>query len=103
MYPRIESLSASLHFPYIPYHYERYYVDLSGSFADYETKFHSKAHYTLRKKLRRFKTASGGTLRWQEYRLPEEITDFHSLARTISSWIGKDHGDIEAWQEIRNG
>jgi len=72
-------------FPYIPYHYERYYVDLSGSFADYETKFHSKAHYTLRKKLRRFKTASGGTLRWQEYRLPGEMTDFHSLARTISS------------------
>ena len=70
---------------YVPYHYDRYYVDLSGSFADYIKTFHNKSQYTLRKKVRRFKTASGDTLHWKEYRLPEEMTVFHALARTISS------------------
>jgi len=72
-------------FRYVPPHYDRYYVDLSGTFADYLTKFQSKSRYTVRKKLRRFTTASGGTLHWREYRLPEEMTAFHSLARTISA------------------
>jgi len=72
-------------FRYVPRHYDRYYVDLSGTFADYMNKFQSKSRYTVRKKLRRFKTASGGTLHWEEYRLPGEMTAFHSLARTISA------------------
>ena len=72
-------------FRYVPHHYNRYYVDLGGTFDDYMKKFRVKSRYTLRKKLRRFKAASGGTLRWEEYRLPGEMTAFHSLARMISA------------------
>jgi Acetyltransferase (GNAT) domain len=72
-------------FRYVPHHYDRYYVDLSGTFDDYMKKIPGKSRYTLRKKLHRFKAASGDTLHWEEYRRPGEMTAFHSLARMISA------------------
>ena len=71
-------------FRYVPNNYERLYVDLSGTFADYVKTFQGKSGYTLRKKLGRFKAISGGTIRWREYRLPADMAAFHSLARAIS-------------------
>ncbi len=69
---------------YVPRQYRRYYIDLRGSFADYLKKFSSKSRSTLLRKIRRFTELCGGQLRWQQFRTPEEMLDFHRLARELS-------------------
>ncbi len=69
---------------YVPNQYDRYYVSLTGSFADYLKKFSSKSRSTLLRKVRRFAEFSGGEVRWREFRKPDEMDEFHRLARTVS-------------------
>lgn len=63
--------------------YNRYYIDLAGSFADYLGKFSSKSRSTLQKKVRKFAEFSGGEILWRVFGL-EEIGQFHELAITLS-------------------
>lgn len=69
---------------YVPHQYRRYSLDLQGKFDDYLRTFSSKSRFTLRKKLRKFAERFGGTIAWRVYRTPEEIPEFHSLARQVS-------------------
>jgi len=69
---------------YIPSEYERYYIDLQASFADYLKKFSSKSRSTLKRKLKKFASASGGEICWREFRKYEEIREFYQLARGVS-------------------
>lgn len=69
---------------YVPRQYRRYVIDLQGSFADYLKKFSSKSRSTLTRKVRKFAELSGGRLHWQEFHTPEQMPDFHRLARELS-------------------
>ncbi len=70
---------------YAPQQYKRYVTDLSGTFDTYLSKFSSKTRANLRKKVRRFEEHCEGTARWQLYRSPGEMAEFHRLARLVSA------------------
>ena len=64
--------------------YDRSFIDMSGSYEDYFAQFSSKTRSTLRRKLRKFEQASGGTLDLRAYRTPEEMARFAALAVPLS-------------------
>ena len=80
--PRLSLLPGAIR--YVPSQYQRHYVDLGGTFDAYLGKFSSKSRSTLRRKVRKFAEASGGEIRWREFRRPEEMENFHRLAREVS-------------------
>lgn len=69
---------------YVPNQYMRHYIDLDMGWEAYQAKFSSKSRQTLRRKVRKFADASGGTIDWRTYRTPEEIETFRGLAREVS-------------------
>lgn len=70
---------------YVANQYERYYIDLRGTFHDYFQKhFSSKSRSTLRRRVRKFAKAGSDDLDWRIYRTPGELREFHRLARRIS-------------------
>ena len=70
---------------YAPLQYRRFSIQLSGNFEQYMARFSSKTRSGLRRKLRKFAEASGGSIKWQEYRSPAQISLFFPLARKVSS------------------
>ncbi len=72
-------------FRYVPDRYHRCYVNLQQTLADYLKKFTSKSRYTLLKKVRRLTTASGGAIVMREFTRPQQMDEFLSLAREIST------------------
>ncbi|MDG2004835.1 MAG: GNAT family N-acetyltransferase [Novosphingobium sp.] len=70
--------------PFIYQDYSRRYVDLTLGFDAYMQGFSSKSRSTLRRKLRKFTELSGGSLDIRLYRSPDELAEFHRLARAIS-------------------
>jgi CelD/BcsL family acetyltransferase involved in cellulose biosynthesis len=80
--PRVSLLENTIR--YAPHQLARYYIDLSGTFEAYLGKFSSKTRSTLKKKVRRFAERSGGTIDWKEFRRPDEMAEFHRLARQVA-------------------
>lgn len=70
---------------YVPHQYLRYVADLRGPFDDYLKKFSSKSRSTLQRKVRKFAEACGGAIEWRTYRAPEDMAEFHRLARAVSA------------------
>lgn len=69
---------------YVPSHYIHYYTSLTGTFEDYLSKFSPKTRNTLKRKVRRFlEQGEGSGIR--EYKRPEDMNEFLSLARLISA------------------
>ncbi|MEO1168336.1 MAG: GNAT family N-acetyltransferase [Pseudomonadota bacterium] len=64
--------------------YARRYADLSGSFDEYLASFSGKSRSTLRRKVRKFAKLSGGELDFRAYRTPDEMAEFHAIARQLS-------------------
>lgn len=69
---------------YAPQQYRRFFVDLSLGFEQYIMSFSGKTRSGLRRKLRKFTEASGGTITWNQYRSPDQVASFFSLAKTVS-------------------
>lgn len=69
---------------YAPQQYRRFFVDLSVGFEQYMKSFSGKTRSSLRRKLRKFTEASGGTITWNQYRTPDQVASFFSLAKTVS-------------------
>lgn len=69
---------------YVPLQYDHFYIDVSGSFEDYLGKFSSKTRSTLKRKLKKFAEVSGGQIEWREFSQPEDMTEFHRLARQVA-------------------
>ncbi len=69
---------------YLRRRYPRRYIEMGGSFRDYLASFSSKSRSGLTRKVRRFAEASGGRLDARAYATPEQLTDFHRLAREVS-------------------
>jgi CelD/BcsL family acetyltransferase involved in cellulose biosynthesis len=70
---------------YTPLQYQRYYIDLRQSFAEYKAKFSSKSRSTLARKVRRFAEQFGGEVRSRCYATAQEMGEFHRLARQVSA------------------
>ncbi|PHZ83675.1 GNAT family N-acetyltransferase [Paremcibacter congregatus] len=69
---------------YIVKTYNRYYVNIKGSFDEYIKGFSSKTRSTLKRKINKFEKISGGTIDWRTYSTPTEMAEFHKVARKIS-------------------
>jgi CelD/BcsL family acetyltransferase involved in cellulose biosynthesis len=69
---------------YLRARYPRRYIDMKGTFKDYLATFSSKSRSTLTRKVRKFGEASGGALDVRVYSTPEQIAEFHRLAREVS-------------------
>lgn len=69
---------------YVVDRYQRYAIDMTGTFEGYLNKFSGKSRSTLKRKVRRFAEHSGGTIDWRQYRTAESIDEFYSLARQVS-------------------
>lgn len=80
--PRFHSSAGLLR--YIPSQYTHYYTDLTGSFESYLAKFSAKTRSTLKRKVKRFlEHGEGSGIR--EYKRPDQMEEFLSFARMISS------------------
>ena len=70
---------------YMPRQYRRFFIDLSGSFEQYLATLSGNTRSTIRRKIRKFTEASGGTIAWREYKTPEEVLTFFPLAKRVSA------------------
>ena len=69
---------------YVSKTFNRYFIELNSTFDDYLQKFSSKTRTTFRRKIRKFEKESGGQIDWVIYSTPEEMKEFHKIARGIS-------------------
>lgn len=65
--------------------YARSYANLAGGFDAWLAGLSAKSRSTLRRKVRRLADRSGGALDLRCYRAPEEMDEFHRLAREVSA------------------
>jgi CelD/BcsL family acetyltransferase involved in cellulose biosynthesis len=65
--------------------YTRYYADLTGGFDAYLAGMSSSTRSGLKRKAKKLAAASGGTLDVRAYRTPDELAEFHPIARTVSA------------------
>lgn len=70
---------------YVPRQYRRFLIDLDGDFESYMNAFSGKTRSTLRRKLRKYKEASGGKIDWRSYTRREEMHDFFAAALEVSA------------------
>jgi len=80
--PKVTLLKQAIR--YVPRQYRRFYIDLAGSFADYQRHFSRKRRGNLRREAKLFAQASGGHLHWRCFRRPDDIAEFHHHASEIS-------------------
>lgn len=71
--------------PYVRQRYARYHTDLTLGFDDYWARLSANTRSQLKRKSRRVAELSGGDLNVRRFRTPEEIGDFHAIARRISA------------------
>ena len=69
---------------YVPLQYEHCYIDLTLTFADYQSKFSSKTRSTINRKVRKYAEHCGGSIPWKVYKTPAEMHEFFRLARSVS-------------------
>ena len=68
---------------YVIARYQRCHIDLSGDFEGYLARFSGKTRATLRRKVRRF-VEHPDVGRVREFSRPEQMEEFHRLARRVS-------------------
>lgn len=64
--------------------YTRYFVDLTLGWDAWLAGLSGNTRSSLKRKQRRLAEASGGTVDIRTYRSPDELADFHALARIVS-------------------
>ena len=70
---------------YTPKTFLRHYINMRQSFEDYTKGFRSKTRSTIRRKIRKFSEASGGSIDFRAYRSANEIEEFYRFARKVSA------------------
>jgi CelD/BcsL family acetyltransferase involved in cellulose biosynthesis len=71
--------------PFVRQCYRRSYADLSMGYDAWLAGLSAKSRSTLKRKLRRFAEASGGAIDVRLYSRPEEMDEYHRLARAVSA------------------
>ena len=69
---------------YVESSFRRRYIDMTIGFEGYLSSFSGRTRSTLKRKMRKFQSASGDQLEWTVYRGAAEMEQFHQLAREIS-------------------
>jgi len=73
---------------YVAETYPRYLTRFEGSFEDFLSGMSGKSRSTLRRKVRKFAKADGGTdiedINWRQYQTPAEIAEFLDLAAPLA-------------------
>jgi hypothetical protein len=80
--PRVSHLGRGI--CYVPLQGKRFFIDLSGSFDAYLSKFSKKTRETMRRKIRRFTQHYDNPAPCRQYQYPEEMAEFHCLAAEVS-------------------
>ncbi len=70
---------------YVSSQYQRYYIDLQQSFADYTQRFSAKTRSTIKRKVKKYAEYCGGDVIWKMYQTPEQMREFFRLARNVSA------------------
>jgi Acetyltransferase (GNAT) domain len=65
--------------------YRRFHVTIEGTFDEYFSHFSAERRSKLRRRLKGWARYCGGQTEWREYRRPDEMSEFHRLARQISA------------------
>ena len=65
--------------------YTRYFADLTGGFDAWLAGLSSNTRSGLKRKAKRLAAACGGTLDVRAYRTPDELAEFHPIARAVSA------------------
>jgi hypothetical protein len=65
--------------------YRRSYAKLDGSYEGWLRGLSAKSRSTLQRKIRRFAERSGGAIDLRCYARPEEMPEYHRLARRVSA------------------
>ncbi|WP_018936308.1 GNAT family N-acetyltransferase [Thioalkalivibrio sp. ALJ24] len=81
--PRVSRFHGRLRF--VPRQYQRHFIDLTTGWDAYQARFSSKSRSSMRRKVRKLAEASGGSIDWRQYGSPDEIREFHRLAREVSA------------------
>jgi CelD/BcsL family acetyltransferase involved in cellulose biosynthesis len=69
---------------YVPFQYQRFYLEFSQTFAEYLQQFSAKMRFNRKREVRRFAEFSGGKVDWREYRSPPEMQEFLKHACELS-------------------
>jgi CelD/BcsL family acetyltransferase involved in cellulose biosynthesis len=69
---------------YVESRFHRRFIDLTTGFDAYLAKFSGKTRSTFRRKIKKFREASSGTIDWRAYRSPGEMQAFYAAARQLS-------------------
>ena len=69
---------------YAPRQLTHYYTDLRGGPEQAFRSMSSKTRSTVVRKVKAFKELSGGTISWRVYKTPQEMMQFHDLARQLA-------------------
>jgi hypothetical protein len=70
---------------YAPHQYSHYYITMDTNFEDYAGKFSSKTRSTIRRKVSKYATESGGEIKWATYSKPNQIREFFEKALQVST------------------
>jgi GNAT acetyltransferase-like protein len=63
---------------------DRYYIDLTGTFLNYLAVLSTKTRSTLKRKVKKFADFSGETFALRLYSTPDDMLEYHRLARQIA-------------------
>ena len=69
---------------YVPTHFKRHYVVITGSFPEYVKQLSAKLRKNVTRSVRKFADAGGGSVDFREYRRPAEMADFFEVASQVS-------------------
>ena len=69
---------------YIPEKYEHYGIVVDGTFEQYIAGLHPKARHELLRKFKKFNSNFKTAKMFREFRLPEEVNEYYTLALEVS-------------------
>jgi CelD/BcsL family acetyltransferase involved in cellulose biosynthesis len=88
---RLERLQVSPNvIRYVPNQYQRFYVQLNGTFDEYLKRFSGDSRYKFLRKVKKFREIAKSDEPWREYRSRTEMAEFLHLAETISQKTYQD-------------
>jgi hypothetical protein len=69
---------------YVPEKYEHHGIEIKGTFEQYLAALSKKAKHELLRKLKKFDSHFKTNNKFREFRLPEEVNEYYSLALEVS-------------------
>ncbi len=81
--PRLQSVGGRLQYTLNQCY--QYYADLGGNFDQYLASLSTKTRSTLKRKIKKFASLSGGNVDWRVYTAADQMPEYHRLAREVAA------------------